>query len=77
VGSGVTVGVSVGGSGVAVGMAACVCATIVCAAATAVAATCSALMVGTGSAPHALISVVKIKAVSRVLYNFMIEILLC
>jgi hypothetical protein len=56
VGNGVGEAVSVGGTGVAVGMAACVSATIVHAAATAVPCTSSARIVGTGSGPHALIS---------------------
>ena len=54
VGKSVWVGISVGGNGVAVGMAAWVCAIIVDAAETAVFCTSTALMVGTGSAAHAL-----------------------
>jgi len=54
VGGKVGTGVSVGGMGVAVGRAAWVSATIVQAAATAVPWTSAALMVGSGSGPHAL-----------------------
>lgn len=56
VGGSVGLGVSVGGRGVEVGIAACVSATIVNAAATAVDCTSAGFIVGTGSAPHALIS---------------------
>lgn len=60
VGKGVCVGVSVGGNGVAVGIAAWVSATIVNAAATAVNCTSAALIVGAGSAPHAVMTIADI-----------------
>ena len=54
VGSGVSVGASVGGTAVAVGMAACVSATIVKAAASAVCCTSTGLTVAVAWAPQAL-----------------------
>jgi hypothetical protein len=56
VGGRVGLAVSVGGRGVAVGMAAIVWATMVAAAAMAVFCTSIGLAVGTGSAPHALMT---------------------
>jgi hypothetical protein len=72
VGRGVVVGVSVGGKGVAVGIAAWVWATIVNAAATAVDCTSTALTVGMGSAPQALITVTRINRMDRLLSSFMV-----
>jgi hypothetical protein len=71
VGRGVCVGGSVGGSGVAVGMAACVSATMVNAAATAVFCTSTACMVGAAGAPHALMSMA-ITATVRVEKRFIL-----
>jgi hypothetical protein len=68
--NGVGDGVSVGGIGVAVGMAAWVSATIVHAAATAVPWTSSALIVGSGSGPHALISMVLAIIIKRSFFIF-------
>jgi hypothetical protein len=71
VGRGVKVGVSVGGTGVAVGMASWVWATMVKAAASAVDCTSAALIVGTGSAPQALLSVARMNRMERGLNSFM------
>lgn len=70
VGGGVGEGVSVGGMGVAVGMAACVSATIVMAAAIAVPCTSSALIVGSGSGPQALIRKVRTSVRIRSFFIF-------
>ncbi len=71
VGCGVSVGVPVGGTGVAVGMAVCVRATIVFSTTTAEACTCAGSIVGTAFTPHELNNDAKIVIMANKSFGFM------
>lgn len=71
VGGNVGLAVSVGGKGVAVGTAACVSATMVNAAATAVNCTSAGSIVGTASAPQALMIMVNAATNEEIVKRFM------